>query len=248
MRSMDAARAVDDAALGTVGDQSLRRVTPSLFQHDYLVLSYLYRDIQRCIGNIAPAVLPGAAAIDVGAGGGPYRALLTAQGYAVRTLDIERGAGIDIVGRAESTGLDDASVDLVVCTQVLEHTRAPWLAMREFARILKPGGGLLFSVPHVWFHHPHPHDYWRMTAEGVAALCEEGGFQTVDIIAQGGSAAAFIQVFNFLVYGAVGALGAPVFAITNVVGRGLDALIRDKRFALNHVCVARKPSATRPFR
>jgi len=239
---MDATRAADDVSLGAPTDGVLRRVTPSLFQHDYLVLSYLYRDIQRAIGKVASPDAAGAAAVDIGAGGGPYRALLTGQGYVVRTLDIEPGPGIDLIGRAESTGLQDASVDLVVCTQVLEHTRAPWLAMREFARILKPGGSLLFSVPHVWFHHPHPHDYWRMTGEGVAALCEEGGFQVVEIVAQGGSAAAFMQVFNFLVYGAFGSLGAPVFAITNVVGRGLDAVVSDARFALNHVCVARKPT------
>ena len=239
---MEATRVTEQGCLGSA-ETSLRRVAPSILQHDYLVLSYLYRDIRRGIASIPAAPGARAGAIDVGAGGGPYRALLAHSGYTVRTLDIEPGPGIDIVGRAESTGLADASVDLVVCTQVLEHTRAPWLAVREFARILKPGGSLLFSVPHVWFHHPHPHDYWRMTREGVAALCEEGGFEVVEIVPQGGSAAAFVQVFNFLVYGAVGALAAPLFAVTNAVGRGIDALISDTRFALNHVCVARKPSA-----
>ena len=241
--TVDATRLADvPAPLAATGSES-RRIAPSLFQHDYLVLSFLYRDIARGLAMTPPRSPRRGEAVDVGAGGGPYRALLDRAGYTTRTLDIAPGPGVDIVGQAESTGLADASVDLVICTQVLEHARTPWLAMREFARILRPGGSVLFSVPHIWFHHPHPHDYWRMTVEGVVALCEEGDLQVVDVKAQGGSAAALFQAFNFLLYGALGRFGAPLFAIANVAGRGADALVRDSRFTLNHVCVARKPTA-----
>jgi SAM-dependent methyltransferase len=166
--------------------------------------------------------------------------MLERAGYAVKGLDIAPAPGVDVVGTAEATGLTDGSVDLVLCTQVLEHTRAPWLAMREFARILRPGGSLVISIPHVWFFHPHPHDYWRVTAEGMAALFDDGGFETGRIYAQGSSAAALFQVVNFLAFGALGRAGAPVYAVCNLLGRAADALVSDTRFALNHVGVATK--------
>ena len=244
---MHAARSADAHVAVKMPETAHRRIAPSLLQYDYLVLAFLYRDIERGLAMI-PASAAGGVAIDVGAGGAPYRALLGRKGYALRTLDIAAGPGVDIVARAEDTGLAAGSVDLIVCTQVLEHTRSPWLAMREFARILRPGGSLVFSVPHVWFFHPHPNDYWRMTAEGIVALCGEGGFEVVDVKAQGGSAAALFQVCNFLLYGAIGRLGAPLFAMCNLLGRALNAIVPDTRFSLNHVCVARKPAPSAPKR
>ena len=147
---------------------------------------------------------------------------------------------MDIVGSAERTGLPNQSVDFILCTQVLEHTRAPWLSMREFARILRPGGMALISVPHVWFFHPHPFDYWRMTSQGLRALCDEGGLRVIELRAQGGSAAALFQVVNFLVFGVLGRAGAPVYAAMNALGLLLNHLVKDTRFALNHSCLAAK--------
>ena len=218
-----------------------RRTRPSRWQYDYLVLRLLYRDITTALELASRDGVRGNV-LDVGAGGAPYRALLKRFGYRVTTLDIEAGEGVDVVGTAERTGLAAASFDLVVCTQVLEHTRSPWLAMREFNRILRPGGHVVVSVPHVWFHHPHPADYWRMTEEGVAALCEEGGVVPVMLASQGSSAATFFQVANFLAYGLVGRAGAPLYAIVNLLGDVANATVRDRRFAMNHVCLARKPA------
>ena len=220
---------------------SILRLVPSLFQHDYLVLRLLHRDVARGIAMLPGKAIGERVAVDVGAGGAPYRPMLQDAGYAVRCLDIAPGPGVDVVGTAESTGLPDASVDLVLCTQVLEHTRAPWLAMREFRRIVRPGGGIVFSVPHIWFFHPHPHDYWRMTSEGLQALCDEGGFRSIAVLPQGGAGAALFQIVGFLAYGVLGRVGAPLYALLNTLGLLVDAVVFDRRFSLNHVAVAVLP-------
>ncbi len=41
----------------------------------------------------------------------------------------------------------DTSADAVVCCEGLEHIENPWNALREFRRILKPGGNLITSIP-----------------------------------------------------------------------------------------------------
>jgi SAM-dependent methyltransferase len=44
-------------------------------------------------------------------------------------------------------GVDDASVDVALCTSVLEHLWEPQQALAEMRRILRPGGVCLVNVP-----------------------------------------------------------------------------------------------------
>lgn len=42
-----------------------------------------------------------------------------------------------------------ASLDLILCLDVLEHLNNPWETMRQLATLLKPGGRWVISVPNV---------------------------------------------------------------------------------------------------
>lgn len=48
---------------------------------------------------------------------------------------------IDIVSDITEIPVEDASFDAVICTEVFEHLVNPELAVKEFSRILKSGGG-----------------------------------------------------------------------------------------------------------
>ncbi|MBI3789470.1 MAG: class I SAM-dependent methyltransferase [Gemmatimonadetes bacterium] len=217
------------------------RVDPSPWQYDYPVLRALRDDVEGLL-RLAPARASGAMALDVGSLRSPYKAILTSLGYDVRTLDLTTDDGADFAGTAEATGRPDASVDLVLCTQVLEHVRTPWVAMREFHRILRPGGQLLITIPHVWFYHPHPGDYWRVTQEGIVALCDDAGFRVLEARTQGGAMLCFGQVVNFLAYGVLGAAGAPLYRASNAVFGAMDRLVPNELFALNMACLAERPA------
>jgi SAM-dependent methyltransferase len=43
--------------------------------------------------------------------------------------------------------IDDRSVDVLVCSAVLEHLREPFETLRHFPRVLAPGGMALINVP-----------------------------------------------------------------------------------------------------
>ena len=62
------------------------------------------------------------------------------------------GGGIWCLAGADIRNLPfrDASFDIVICSEVLEHIEPPHTAMDEIVRILKPGGELAVSVPR-WF-------------------------------------------------------------------------------------------------
>lgn len=101
-------------------------------------------------------------------------------------MDIVQRDGIALVGRADAIPASDASFDAIICTQVLEHVRAPWRVPAEFFRVLKSGGHAVITVPQFNELHEEPNDYFRYTNHGISSLFEDQGFQVVHIRPRGG--------------------------------------------------------------
>jgi SAM-dependent methyltransferase len=67
-----------------------------------------------------------------------------AQAAESRGLEVAR---VDL--EAERFPWPDASIDVIVCNQVLEHLKNIWLPMSEMHRVLRPGGHAVLSVPNL---------------------------------------------------------------------------------------------------
>ena len=90
----------------------------------------------------------------------------------IRTLDIDPAAGADYTGDLceHNAAVADGTFDVVICTEVLEHTRQPFHATTEIHRILKPGGCVVATTPFNFrIHGPLP-DCWRFTVHGLREL------------------------------------------------------------------------------
>jgi 2-polyprenyl-3-methyl-5-hydroxy-6-metoxy-1,4-benzoquinol methylase len=55
-----------------------------------------------------------------------------------------------IVADASSIGSRDNSFDVVLCLEMLEHLYSPMSVLREFHRVLRPGGDLVITTPNAW--------------------------------------------------------------------------------------------------
>lgn len=217
------------------------RTAPSIWQYDYPVLSTLSRDIHALLREARTMVRSSAnRAVDIGCNTSPYKSNLEAMGFVVKTMDLDLDRGADLAGRVEVTGLPDESCDLIICTQVLEHCSEPWRAAPEMFRILADGGVLVASVPHAWFYHPHPDDNWRYTPEGLSRLLTAAGFEVVSIRLQGGSVSSVFQIINFCLFGLLGRIGAPIFAISNLLGGLLDRIFFNPLFPINVAILVQK--------
>ncbi|MFN8450008.1 MAG: class I SAM-dependent methyltransferase [Anaerolineae bacterium] len=72
----------------------------------------------------------------------------------------------------------DASFDLVTCSWVLEHLRAPERVFAEIARVLAPGGRFLFITPNrnnyvVWLRRILPNALGRRATRAIYARNED---------------------------------------------------------------------------
>jgi hypothetical protein len=87
-------------------------------------------------------------------------------------VDYEPGDDVDVVADAHELSKHFAAegVDSVVACSIFEHIKYPWIATAEIAKILKVGGLAFIHTHQTFALHAHPHDYWRFSMEGLAAL------------------------------------------------------------------------------
>lgn len=89
--------------------------------------------------------------------------------------DQHHGSGIEFRSAAgEQTGLPPACVDVVVSFETIEHVEDDQALLREFARILVPGGQLICSTPNLWPLAIAPHhirEYDRASFLAALAPC-----------------------------------------------------------------------------
>ena len=190
--------------------------------------------------------------LDVGCGHMPFRALVLGQVERYEGFDVEaRVPGVDHIGDAQAmTGLPDDGYDTALCFEVLEHLPQPERALADIARVLRPGGTLVLTVPHLSRLHEEPHDYFRFTRHGLRVMLERAGLVPRSIDPYGG-------LFSFVAHQAsTVALGLawPVPGVRRIAYElnrlllvypplWLDRLDRQGLFAAGYLAIADRPSA-----
>ena len=75
----------------------------------------------------------------------------------------------------------DASADIILLSNVLEHTPEPSFLLSECLRVLKPSGVLLGSVPFLINVHQRPYDFYRYTDINLNYLFRKNDFKVAKI-------------------------------------------------------------------
>jgi SAM-dependent methyltransferase len=82
--------------------------------------------------------------------------------------------------------IESSSFDTILMTDVLEHIAEPGRLMAEVARLLRPRGKLILTVPFLYWLHEEPHDYYRYTRFALERFCTANGLTILELSAYGG--------------------------------------------------------------
>jgi SAM-dependent methyltransferase len=214
-------------------------VNPSLTDFSYLDC----RRRTQLIREVGARIQPSRILLDIGGRGKPYAEYFRDRVLWHFVVDIEPGASVDFVGDARVLAVADGSVDVVLCTQVLEHIPEPVRVLQEIFRVLRPGGTLILSVPAIFPQHGSPGDYWRYMPQGLAWLLRD--FHKVEIQGETGTVGSLFLVLNMYLYVFTGPwpwmrslASLCICPVTNLLGRAASAIYRGDQFASNYFVVA----------
>lgn len=126
--------------------------------------------IEKVLGDLPP----GLRLLDAGAGEQQYKRLCGHLTYVSQDFAQYNGVGdkaglqmgkwdnsnLDIVSDISAIPAPDASFDVILCTEVFEHLPDPIAAIKEFSRLLKPGGRVIITAPFCSLTHFAPYHFY----------------------------------------------------------------------------------------
>lgn len=205
-------------------------------------LRAVYHD---CYRRMAAAARPGLS-LEIGGGSGNF------QGFAANVVstDVQPADWLDAVCDAHALPFAAGSFDNVVMFDVLHHLERPPLFFAEAARVLRPGGHGIYTVPLFWPLHEEPRDFYRYTRHGLRHRFEAAGLEVVEIRALTGFWLTFGQALAYWLagltrtpwYNPLRWLAWPAIPLVQAGAWLLGRLERGEAFTAEYLAVVRRPA------
>ena len=165
----------------------------------YIIRSRLFNSIKKFDPSLHGSIL------DVGCGSKPYQRLFVNCSQYIG-LDIEASghdhsnSKVDIFYDGDTLPFQDASIDNLVCFEVLEHVFNFNRLIEEMYRVLRPGGKALITVPFAFPEHEKPFDFFRYTSFGLNKLFDFNKFTIDHSVKSTSFFLSVVQLFIIYIY------------------------------------------------
>jgi len=244
---------------------------PTVFHPQF----HIGRLMKQHLKEVGPFIDREGVLLDVGCGNQPYRDLFC---HRIRTyLGVDmpqhrkfepfvtrKGYRPDIISNVLKLPIQNNTIDIVLCTQVLEHVSEPSELLKNLNHVLKYKKYVILTCPQSYPIHDREHDYFRFTSHGLRYLFKKNGFEIIEIKRHGGywiymalmwNVYVNINLFregeNDLAYrlpmSILKVIFTPFLLISNVLFNlsawGLDKIDMDQNFTHNYTVIGRKISS-----
>jgi SAM-dependent methyltransferase len=222
----------------------------NVFHHQWAMNRELLNFSKRYLMNLPS----GASILDVGVGSAPYWNLRPDLKWS--GIDVLEGPKVNfVVNKDSSWPIASASLDYILCTQVIEHVENPVSLVSEIKRVLKPGGSVILNAPFLYPFHGMPNDQLRFTTSQLRYLFRD--FEVLECGTLGGVGSSIATIWlNFINYKIsehkilqlIERVFFPIWllgnATTNFLLVSIDKFDKTSSFPLNSYIIASLPPHT----
>lgn len=163
---------------------------PSLY---YFVATFFGPTMFTGLSAHAFARRSGDAGICLNLGSGPRRL-----NDRIINVDLFNYHGVDVQASVDAVPLASASVDAIICDELVEHMAYPERLLDEVHRLLKPGGRAYFTAVFVYPYHSSPIDMTRWTRQGFVKMLERSGLKVEEAKVRAGGFSALATLLCYL--------------------------------------------------
>jgi SAM-dependent methyltransferase len=172
------------------------KINPGFWENPwYFAKIDLYKEIIRYKHLITGKVL------DFGCGTKPFEQLFAVSEYiGLEHEKSKENTKADFFYDGKHFPFDDNSFDSVLSTQVLEHVPNPMEILNEIARVLKPGGYVMVSVPFSQEEHEVPYDFYRFSSYAIADMFNNADLKIIEYKKLTRGIKAIISTITFYIF------------------------------------------------
>ncbi|PID27457.1 MAG: hypothetical protein CR982_05805 [Candidatus Cloacimonadota bacterium] len=156
----------------------------------------------------------------------------------VSNVDIFPYDNVDMSCDIDNIPIKDNSVDNIINIAVLEHVTNPEKVVKEFYRILKPGGKIICFFPFMQGFHASPYDYSRRTYEGMKILFKE--YNIENLYTAGGPTSGLLWILQDYIAVVLSFGYRPLYSVIYIVlmvitfpVKFLDIILKHNKLAKN---------------
>jgi SAM-dependent methyltransferase len=174
-----------------------KQYSTSFIRYSYFVTKHLKRFLFYAVNRY---VRNGDAVGDIGCGEQPLRLRVEMRGGIYTGIDVtqNKSASVSIIASCTDMPLPDSCFNVVLCTEVLEHVSDSYKAFRELARLLKPGGILIVTMPFTYPLHEEPYDFVRFTPYQIRECAKSNDLQVLELTTSGNEIEVIATVWDVM--------------------------------------------------